>query len=121
MTESTVRSGTRQVQIETVAPDAQASTATAAVLTGSAIDARPWRSVAYTVKVASNTITWWVYGANSADYSDEVIVDGPSDVAASANDSYAVEQAPYGFYRLKIVDKVGGSHGTVTAHGIAKG
>lgn len=111
----------RQSAVEVVEPTAQASTNDPAVLAGSELDARMWRSVAYTVKVATNTITWWVYGANAADYSDEVIVDGPSDVVAAAADSYAVAQAPYGHYRLKIESKVDATHGTVTARGIAKG
>lgn len=121
MAEISVSSGMRQVQVYTVAPVAQASTADPAVVTGSEIDARPWQSVAYTVLNAAETIQWWAYGANASDYSDEVIVDGPSDVLAAAADSYAVAPAPYAYYRVKIVDKVGGTHGTVTVHGIAKG
>jgi hypothetical protein len=120
MAEVTVTSGGRQVQVYTVAPAAQASAAAAAVVTGSGIDARPWGSVAYTVAVAAETIQWWVYGANASDYSDEVIVDGPSDVLAAAADSYAVAPAPYAYYRVKVADKVGGTHGTVTVRGIAK-
>lgn len=113
--------GYSQQWVDVVAPAAQASTNSAAVLVGSAIDARGWRSLAYTVKVATNTISWWVYGANTEDFSDEVIVDGPSDVVATGADSYAVAQAPYGFYRAKIQSKVAGNHGTVTLAGIAKG
>lgn len=112
--------GQRQVEILAVAPDAQASTNDPAVLDGSEIDARAWRSVAYTVLVATNTITWWVYGANASDYSDEVIVDGPSDVTAGAADSYAIAQAPYGYYRVKIESKVDDTHGAVTCRCIAK-
>ncbi len=121
MAEVLVVAGTRQVPVEMVTPNAQISTASVVAVTGSEIDARAWRSVAYTVAVATNTVQWWVYGANASDYSDEVIVDGPSDVAAAAADSYAVEQAPYAYYRVKIIDKVGGTHGTVTVRGIAKG
>lgn len=116
-----VMAGTRQVPIEMVTPNAQASANAAAVLAGSDLDMRGWRSLTYTVQVAANTVTWWVYGANKADYSDEVIVDGPSDVAATASDSYAVSQAPYAYYRVKVQSKVAGSHGTVTLAGIAKG
>ncbi len=121
MTLTAVSAGTRQVEIDRVAPDAQASTNDVAVLAGSAVDSRPWRSLAYTLKVAANTVTYWVYGANAADYSDEVIVSGPTDIAAAAAGSYAVAQAPYGYYRVKIESKVDGNHGTVTLVGIQKG
>jgi hypothetical protein len=116
-----VMAGNRQVPIEVVAPAAQASADAAAVVVGSALDMRGWRSLAYTLANITNTITWWVYGANAADFSDEVIVDGPSDVLAAASDSYAVSQTPYGYYRVKIMSKVAGSHGTCTIVGVAKG
>lgn len=115
-----VMAGNRQVPIEQVAPAAQASTNDPAVVAGSGMDMRAWKSLAYTLLCAANTITWWVYGANASDYSDEVIVDGPSDVLATAADSYAVEQAPYAYYRVKIESKVDGDHGTATVRGIAK-
>lgn len=120
MTTVNVIAGNRQVPIEQVAPAAQASTNDPAVVAGSDLDMRGWRSLAYTILVAANTITWWVYGANAADFSDEVIVDGPSDVVADAADSYDVEQAPYAYYRVKIESKVDGAHGTATVRGIAK-
>jgi len=110
----------RLAEILAVAPVAQASTNDPAVLAGSAMDARPWKSVAYTVKNITQTITWWVYGANAADYSDEVIVQGPTDVLAAAASSYAVAQAAFAFYRAKIESKVDGAHGVVTLCGIAK-
>jgi len=111
----------RQVEILAVAPDAQAGTNDPAVLDGSEMDVRAWKSLAYTVLNADETITWWVYGANAADYSDEVIVDGPSDVLADAADSYAVAQAPYAYYRIKFENKVDETVGTLTCWGIAKG
>lgn len=120
MAETIVSSGTRHVPVEQVTPAAQVSANDPAVVAGSGIDARPWRSIAYTIVNVDETITWWVYGANAADYSDEVIVDGPSDVLAAVVDSYAVSQAPYGFYRVKIESKVDDTHGTVTVRGIAK-
>jgi len=116
-----VIAGTRQVPIEMVTPAAQASVAAETLLVGSQMDMRGWRSLAYTLQCAAQTITYNVYGANAADYSDEVVVSGPTDIAAAANSSYAVAQAPYGYYRVKILDKVGGVHGTVTLAGIAKG
>ncbi len=107
-------------EVATVEPVAQASALAAAVLAGSAMDARPWRSLAYTITVITNTITWWVYGANASNYSDEVIVSGPTDVVAGATSSYAVAQAPYAYYRAYIQTKVNPNHGTVTLHGICK-
>lgn len=121
MTTITVVDGGRDVKISQVMPAAQASTDAAAVVTGSDLDMRAWASIAYTIQVADNSVTWWVYGANEDDFSDEVIVDGPSNVAAAAVDSYAVEQAPYAYYRVKIQSTVPGDHGTATVVGIAKG
>lgn len=116
-----VTAGSRQVQIETVAPDAQASTASTAVVTGSEMDARPWRSVAYTIKVATNSVDWSVFGANASDYSDEVAVQAAATVAAGAASSYAVAQAPYSYYRVKIIDTSAPNHGTATVRGVMKG
>lgn len=121
MTTITVVDGGRDVKISQVMPAAQASTDAAAVVTGSDLDMRAWASIAYTIQVADNSVTWWVYAANKADFSDEVIVDGPNAVAAAGVDSYAVEQAPYAYYRVKVQSTAGGAHGTATVAGIAKG
>ncbi len=110
----------RHVEVVIVVPDAQTSTNSAAVVTGSAMDVRAYTSLAYTIAVATNTVTWWVYGANASDYSDEVIVDGPTNVTAGSVDSYAVTQAPYGYYRVKIQSTTPDSHGSATVRGIAK-
>jgi hypothetical protein len=105
---------------EITAPAAQASTNDPALLVGSQIDARDWLTVSYTVVNAAQTIIWWVYGANSASYADKVIVKGPSDVLASATDSYAVSPAPYAYYCVWIDSKVDAAFGTVTCVGITK-
>lgn len=112
--------GVRQVQIETVAPDAQASTASTAVVTGSELDARPWQSLSYSIVVATNAVKWSVFAANAADYSDEVAVLAATTVAAAATSSYAVTQAAYSYYRVKIIDDSGGVHGTATVRGVMK-
>lgn len=104
-----------------VSPAAQNSTAAYAVLAGSELDTRGYNSLAYTLKDATQTITFEVFGANLSDYSDEVIVSGPTDILATGSASYAVTPAPYAYYRVKIIDKVGGTHGVVTLSGIAKG
>lgn len=121
MTVASVHAGSRSGQVETVAPDAQASTASTAVVTGSDMDARPWRSLAYTIVVATNAIRWSVFGANASDFSDEVAVLAATTVAAGANSSYSTTQAVFGFYRVKLIDDSGGVHGTATVRGIMKG
>lgn len=121
MTVQMISNQHRQAAVDIVAPDPQVSANDPAVVDGSEIDMRMWRSLAYTLVNADETITWWVYGANAEDYSDEVIVDGPSDVNAAGIDSYSVAQAPFSFYRVKIESKVDATHGTATVRGIAKG
>jgi hypothetical protein len=121
MTVQIIANEHRQIAVDIVTPDAQVGTNDPVVLAGSELDMRMWSSLAYTILCADQTITWWVYGANQSDYSDEVIVDGPSDVLAAAVDNYAVAQAPYGFYRIKFENKVDDVVGTATVSGIAKG
>ncbi|HVW37517.1 MAG TPA: hypothetical protein VHB99_09430, partial [Pirellulales bacterium] len=87
---------------------------------GAEIDARQWRTVCYNVSVAGNNILWSVWGANASDYSDEVAVKAAAQVNVGAADSYAASPAPYAYYRVKIVDAVGGTHGTATVNGTAK-
>lgn len=111
----------RQVAIDTATPDVQNSTNTDAVVTGSEIDARAWNSVAYTIIVATNAITWTVFGAHAADYSDEVAVSTPASVAAGANSSYTVAPAPFSHYRVKIKSTSAGNHGAARVTGVAKG
>lgn len=119
MTAANIIAANRQVQIEQVSV-AQASANADTVAAGSEIDARGWRSVAYTIQVATQSVDWTIFGANLADYSDEVAVQTEAPVAASAIASYAVAQAPYAYYRVKINSTVGGQHGTATISGIAK-
>ncbi len=111
----------RQVAIDSVTPAAQLSANADTVVAGSEIDARAWKSVAYTIAVADNDVTWTVFGANAADYSDEIAVQAAAPVVAGATGNYAVAQAPYAYYRVKIRSTVGGAHGTATVRGIAKG
>lgn len=98
----------------------QASTASTAVASGSELDATQFGSVAYTISIATNNVNWSVFGANVSDYSDEVAVQAATQVNAGANGSYSVAQAPFRFYRAKIIDTVGGTHGTATINGAAK-
>lgn len=121
MTVEIIANQHRQVAIDRVAPAAQLSANADAVVVGSEIDALAWNSVSYTVTVADNSVTWTVFGANAADYSDEQVVSAAAPVAAGATGNYAVAQAPYAYYRVKIRSTVGGVHGTATVRGIAKG
>jgi hypothetical protein len=120
-TVQTVQSGQRAVDILATGAVAQASTATYVTVAGTDMDARAWRSAAYTIAVATNDVTWQVLGANTSDYSDAVVVQAGASVVAGANSSYAANPAPYGFYRVQIKDTSGGTHGTATVSGMAKG
>lgn len=98
----------------------QASTASTVVAAGSELDATQFGSVAYTISIATNNVNWSVFGANVSDYSDEVAVQTATQVNAGAVGSYAATVAVYRFYRAKIIDTVGGTHGTATINGVAK-
>jgi hypothetical protein len=100
----------------------QTSTNTAALVVGSTLNAWQGLSVAYTIVNAGNdTISWIVYGANSSDLTDKVIVQASADIAKDASGSYSAFVAPYGFYCVYIVSKVNGAPGTVTVRGNVKG
>lgn len=113
-----VNSGGLQVPVHYAETDAQSGTGSLAVVTGSEIDARAWRSLAYTAVVATAAMDWNVYGANASDYSDEVAVDTNTNVAAG-NDSYVIDFAPFNFYRVKAKNN-GGSTGTIKIRGACK-
>ena len=103
---------------ETVAPAGLASTNSLVAL--AAIDTGPWKSLAYTIKVATASVDWTVFGANASDYSDEQIVQAEAAVAAAGKSSYVTAQAPYRYYRVKIKSTVADTPGTATVVGIAK-
>lgn len=121
MTVVLITSQHRQVAIDRVNPAPQLSADADAVVAGSEIDAQAWNSVSYTLAVVDNGVTWTVFGANAADYSDEQVVSAAAPVAVGATGAYAVAPAPYAYYRVKIRSTVGGVHGTATVRGIAKG
>lgn len=115
---TTLRSTSRS-RLADIVSDSQVSTNSAVAIDGSTLYAALFDSLAYTFAVADNQVTVGVFGANAADFSDEVSVQS-GDVASGASGSYAVAPPPYTYYRVKINSKVGGSHGTVTLRGIAK-
>lgn len=98
----------------------QASTSGTVVVAGAEIDATQFKTVAYTAIAATHDVDWSVFGANVADYSDEVAVLSATKIAVGANASYTANPAPYRYYRVKVIDDVGGTHGTITVNGIAK-
>lgn len=108
----------RRVAVETVSAE-QESTGSYVAIDDSQIDMRPWKSLAYTIKISDQNTNWKVFGANKADYSDEVEVKSEETVNAGEASSYAVSQAPYAYYRIKIVESVSG--GKAEINGIAKG
>ncbi len=99
---------------------AATSTASTAVATGAEIDATQFRTVCYTITVATHDVDWSVFGANVSDYSDEVAVLAAVKVASAGVSSYTVSPAPFRFYRVKIIDDVGGTHGVATINGVGK-
>jgi len=103
---------------ETVAPAALLSTNSLVAL--AEIDVGPWLSLAYTIAVITNSVDWTVFGANASDYSDEQVVQVEAAVGAAATGAYAVAQATYRYYRVKIKSTTPDSHGTATVVGIAK-
>jgi hypothetical protein len=115
-----VQAGNRLADLGTTGAVSQASTNAYATVTGADLDAGAFRSVSYTISVITNAVTWQVLGANSADYSDAVVVQAGASVAAGANSSYSVQQAPFRYYRVQIEDTAAGSHGTATVNGVCK-
>ncbi len=98
----------------------QTSTASTVVVAGSEIDATQCKTVCYTAVCATNAIKWSVFGANVSDYSDEVAVQAATTIASGAAGSYSTTAAPFRFYRVKVVDDSGGTHGSITVNGVAK-
>ena len=107
-----------EANFATVAPAGLLSTNSLVAL--APIDTGPWLSLAYTIKVVTNSVDWTVFGANASDYTDEQVVKTEAAVAAGATGTYAVAQAPYRYYRVKIKATVPDSQGTATVVGIAK-
>ena len=104
---------------ESVAPAETESTNTYVAL--GPITVGSLRSVSITIKVATDSIDWTVFGANQSDFSDEVEVQAEAAVGAGSNASYSVAQAPYLNYRAKIKSTVTDNPGDVTLVAVAKG
>lgn len=121
MATQVVVAGNREVNIDVTAPANYTTTDAYAVVTGSSVDARGWKSLSYVLKVATNAVKWYIYGANLADFSDEVTVNTEQTTAASANGSYSEAQSLYQYYRAKAKASVGGAQGVITLTAVQKG
>lgn len=98
----------------------QTSTSGTVVVAGAEIDATQCKTVCYTGVAATHDVDWSIWGANAADYSDEVAVLAATKIAAGASGSYTASPAPFRYYRVKVTDDVGGTHGTLLVNGVAK-
>jgi hypothetical protein len=103
-----------------ITPNSQASTNAFAVVTGTETDLAWARTLAFTIVVAGASVDWKVFGANRADYTDEVEVNSAT-VAAAAKGNYTVSPVPYRYYRVKIKSTVADTPGNAGVYGIAKG
>ncbi len=99
----------------------QTSTASTAVVTGTDIEVSQMKVLSYTAIVATHDVDWSVFGANVSDFSDEVAVLAATKIVLSGVSSYSASPPPYRYYRVKVIDDVGGTHGTITINGIARG
>jgi len=100
----------------------QTSSNVLSIVASSGVDTRVWKSLAYTIlnTHGANAVDWTVFGANTADFSDEVIVQVAATVVPGDADSYALAQAPFAYYRVKIVSTVADSHATCIVRGVQK-
>ena len=105
--------------IQTAELAAQDGTGEYVVVEDSGLDARGWRSLAYTIAAATADLLYKVFGANASDYSDEVEVKAETTVASGAAGSYTAVPPPFGYYRVKIKN-AGETTGTATVRGLAK-
>ena len=107
---------------DAVAPSDQVSTNAFVAVTGSVLDMWFKETLSYTISnVGANSITVQVVGANISDFSDEVVVNGPTAIGAAALTSYNVSPAPYRYYRVEEKATVADTHGSARVRGIAKG
>ena len=100
---------------------AQTSTNSYVAITDSELDTRGWRSAAYTISVATNSIKWTVYGDNDAAFGTEVVVQAEATVAAGATGTFTAATAPFTDYRIKIKSAVDDTHGKASVTAIMTG
>jgi hypothetical protein len=105
-----------------VTPAAQASAnAGMADVTGSTLDTLHNEYVSYTlINTGAFSLDWQVLAANDVAFAGAVIVQVAATVLSAGYSSYSAA-ATFRYYKIRIVDTVGGSHGQATVHGITKG
>jgi hypothetical protein len=107
-------------QSEVLTVGSQTTTASFADFAGSKIDAGVRTTVAMVIKNTggANGLSWKVLG--SIDDVTYVEAQASRNVAFGASDSYTTNPALYRYYKMQIVDQVGGSHTTATGSVIGK-
>ena len=96
------------------------STSSTVMVPGSDFDAVMWSTIAITAKVTTNAVTWSVFGANLADYSDAIQLQVPASISANGVGSYSASFFPYAYCFVKATDTVGGTHGSISLNVMAK-
>lgn len=106
----------------TVAPTAQASTASYVIVADSLMNTLNRHTLSYTIKnTGAESIDWKVVGGNLSDLSDGVVVNSAATIASGAYGTpYTATETVYQWYAVYIVDTVGGNHGEATINGISK-
>ncbi len=105
-----------------IASTGDAQTSTSSYVVAAAMDAQAATQVKWAANSATNDVTWEVYGSNSAVFAGEVLVHGPENVVALAASVSYLDAAPaYRYYRVKIKDTVGGTHGVAFITGLSLG
>ena len=100
----------------------QTSTNTSTLVAGSKLNTTRGLSASVTiVNTGDDSIDWVLYGANTSDLSDKVIVKANATVASGASDSYATSLAPFRFYAVFVESTVDNTPGEATVSGIVKG
>lgn len=105
--------------VDIAACAAQNGTNAAVVVTGSELDNRAFLSSGYAISVATQTLTWYVYGARLATFADEILIYSADVTAGSTDEDGTCSYYPYS--RVKIKNKVDDSVGVATVTGMAKG
>jgi hypothetical protein len=82
-------------------------------------DLYSWGVVGFTITATVAAITFEVFGANLADYSDEIVLQVETTVAAGSVGKCAIGM-PYRYCRIKAKSAVAGVPGIVAVEGIAK-
>lgn len=108
---------------QTVSPVNQTSTSSFVDFAGSTLDSLSNTTLSYTLlnKDGANGLSWQVLAANAADFSDSVVAQASSNIAAAAVGTYTTNPALYRYYKVQVKDQVAASHAASQLRGIARG